>query len=472
MGGGRPRATVLVAGFVAAELLAAGLTVASRSGPPARAAALVRADPPPTTTTTTIPPTTTTVPPPPAVPPAPTQPPPGTSASRLQARLDAALGPVRACLVVRDGANELYSRDADAPLAPASTQKLLVAAAALDQLGPDFRFETRVVAAGPPKDGAIDALWLVGSGDPLLATPEFAAHLESEARSRHRPSTPLVALADALAAAGVRSVPGGVHGDDSRYDSLRWLPGWKPIYRDEADVGLLSALTVNDGLDAWDPTDVLSPSPATRAAAELARLLSLRGAAAGSSRDEAAPAGGVVLARVTSAPLSQIVAAMLRESDNLAAELLVRELDRHAGGPGTTAGGTAAVADVAQRLGLPTAGLHLADGSGLDPSDRASCRLLLSALELAGRPPFTALGDGLAVAAVNGTLATRYARTPLAGHLAAKTGWINCAAGMIGRVSVHQPVRFALLVNGPCDWLSAKAVEDRVANALATYPEP
>ena len=73
---------------------------------------------------------------------------------------------------------------------------------------------------------------------------------------------------------------------------------------------------------------------------------------------------------------------------------------------------------------------------------------------------------------MNGTLATRYLRTPLAGRLAAKTGWIDCAAGMIGRVTVHQPLRFALLVNGPCDWLSAKAVEDRVATALATYPEP
>jgi D-alanyl-D-alanine carboxypeptidase/D-alanyl-D-alanine-endopeptidase (penicillin-binding protein 4) len=130
------------------------------------------------------------------------------------------------------------------------------------------------------------------------------------------------------------------------------------------------------------------------------------------------------------------------------------------------------VANVARRLGLPTAGLHVADGSGLDPSDRASCRLLLAALELAGQSPFAALGDGLAVAGVNGTLAKRYVGTSLAGHLAAKTGWINCAAGMVGRVSVHQPLRFALLVNGPCDWLSAKAIEDRVATALATYPEP
>jgi serine-type D-Ala-D-Ala carboxypeptidase/endopeptidase (penicillin-binding protein 4) len=473
MGGGRPRATVLVAGLIAAQLVAASLTVVSRSGPSARATALVRADPPPTTTTTTavLPTSTTATPPAPAparpVPP----PPPGTPASRLQGRLDAALGPVRACLVVRDGANELYARNADAALAPASTQKLLVAAAALDQLGPDFRFETRVVAPAPPKDGSVDSLWLVGAGDPLLATPEYAAHLAAEPRTRDTPVTPMAALADRLAAAGVHSVPGGIHGDDTRYERLRFLPGWKPSYRDDADVGPVGALVVNSGLDAWKPKDVLTPEPATRSAAELARLLVARGAAAGSGPDQVAPAGGVVLARIASAPLSQVVAAMLRSSDNLAAELLVRELDRHRGGAGTTAGGTAVATSVAQRLGLPTAGLRLADGSGLDPSDRASCRLLLAAIELADRPGFGALGDGLAVAGVNGTLAKRYGGTPLAGRLAAKTGWIDCAAGMVGRVTVHNPLRFSLLVNGPCDWPSARAVEDRVATALATYPE-
>src|SRR3989442_12405146 len=101
---------------------------------------------------------------------------------------------------------------------------------------------------------------------------------------------------------------------------------------------------------------------------------------AGRAVDQAVREGGVVVARVTAAPPGQLVAAMLRSTANLAAELLVRELDRHAGGAGTTAGGTAVVTTVDGRLGLPTTGLHLADGSGLDPSDRASCRLLMDAL--------------------------------------------------------------------------------------------
>ncbi len=54
--------------------------------------------------------------------------------------------------------------------APASVQKLLTAATALDQLGPDYRFETQVLAAAQPAEGILAGdLYLRGSGDPSLA---------------------------------------------------------------------------------------------------------------------------------------------------------------------------------------------------------------------------------------------------------------------------------------------------------------
>jgi D-alanyl-D-alanine carboxypeptidase/D-alanyl-D-alanine-endopeptidase (penicillin-binding protein 4) len=174
---------------------------------------------------------------------------------------------------------------------------------------------------------------------------------------------------------------------------------------------------------------------------------------------------------VPSAPLSQVVANMLRTSDNLAAELIVRELDRKAGGTGTTVGGLAVVAASAQRLGIPTGGLHMGDGSGLDPGDRASCATLLAALELGNRPGFEAISSGLAVAARSGTLVTRFGGTPLAGHLAAKTGWIDCAAAMVGRVDLKAPLRFSLIMNGPCDWNTAESLENRTALAIGAYPD-
>ena len=374
--------------------------------------------------------------------------------------------------MVRDGGTPVYGRAGDLALAPASTQKLLVAAAALDRLGPDYRFETTVVAPAPPAaDGSVDALWLVGAGDPLLATPEYAAYLASRPRTAGTPVTAMSLLVDQLATIGVHGVRNGVHGDNSRYDGPGWLPGWKPIYRDEADVGLLSALTVNGGLDHWAPSEVISADPTTMAGGQLARLIAARGISAAPGASSLRPANGVVLARVASAPLSDIVASMLRSSDNLAAELIVKELDKKAGGAGTTSGGLAIVTSTVQRLGIPVAGLHMGDGSGLDPGDRTTCAALLAAMDMGDRPGFDAISNGLAVAGRSGTLVNRFRGPPLAGHLAAKTGSIDCAVSMVGRLDLKAPLRFALIVNGPCDYNAAIAYEDRAANALATYPE-
>lgn len=391
----------------------------------------------------------------------------------FRSRLDAALGSAAGCVVVNDGPTAVYQRDATQSFAPASTQKLLVAAAALAILGPDYRFTTTVVSTAAPHDGSVGGLWLVGGGDALLASPEFAAHVAQDAPAEGLPLTPLASLADSLTAAGVRLVAGPVHGDASRYHDAPFLPTWSPTYRVEQDVGVLSALTLNEGVQQWKPSTKLTPDPAAFAASELGRLLVARGVAVSAAfDDQAAPSGAVVLAQVTSAPLSQIVSAMLRASDNLIAELLVRELDRHAGRSGTTAGGVQIVMQKDAQLGLPLSGVHLVDGSGLDAGDRATCAALLASMDLGARPGFQAIAAGLAVAGVSGTLVHRFVGTALAGRLAAKTGWIDNVAGMVGRLQLpgRPATRFALLVNQPMRYVDALAIENRFVNALATYP--
>jgi len=461
---------------IAAQIIASGAVLMFRPSQ-ARSAALLRSTPAATTTTTALLPDPTTLPPPPPTSPPSTArraaPPPTLPAdpvARLTARLEAALGGVRSCLVVQDRGATAYARAADLALAPASTQKLLVAVAALQRLGTDYRFETTVVApAAPAADGSVDALWLVGGGDPLLGTPDYAGYLAGQPRAIGTPVTPMAALVDQLAAVGVRSVRNGVHGDDSRFDGPRWLAGWKPIYRDEADISPLSALTVNGGLDHWTPSEVVTADPTALAGAQLTRLLVARGVSASPGPSQVRPVSGVVLARVSSAPLSDIVASMLRSSDNLTAELLVKEIDKKTGGTGTTDGGLATVLATVQRLGIPVAGVHMGDGSGLDPGNRATCPSLLAALNMGDTPGFGAITNGLAIAGRSGTLVHRFGGTPLAGHLAAKTGSIDCAVAMVGRLDTNA-LHFALIVNGPCDYNSAIAYEDRVANALAPYP--
>src|SRR5438132_3790373 len=319
-----------MAGLIALQLVISAASVLGRNGS-SHGRALIRSVPPLPTTVTTVVDTTTAAPaPPPTAPPTTARqdvvPAPPTDANgRLAARLDAALTGVGSCLVIDDGPTNVYSRAAGQALAPASTQKLLVAAAALDQLGPDFHFVTTVVASAPPKNGSVDDLWLVGGGDPMLATPEYVGYLATQARTVGAPLTPMSGLADGVAAAGIHSVKSGIHGDDSRYEALRWLPGWKPIYRDEADVSPLSALTVDGGLDQWKPTETVTADPTALAAARLSGLLGARGVNAPAAAPGTRPASGVVVAQLPSQSLALIVASMLRSSDNLAAELIVPE---------------------------------------------------------------------------------------------------------------------------------------------------
>lgn len=386
----------------------------------------------------------------------------------------------RTCLAVHEGDRPVLLRRPDDALTPASTQKILVGTAALSVLGPDFRFETKVVADGPPRDGVVDRLWLVGSGDPILATPEYAQWLKDRPRYRLRLPTLLASLADGLKEAGVRTVTGGILGDDSRYDRIRIVPSWKASYVIDNEAGPLGALLVNSGFTAWDPpgAERRADDPTAHAAGELTRLAQAAGIAVpgppatGDTATGVPPDGATTLATVRSAPLTEIVAAMLRESDNTAAELLVKELGVAKARDGSTPAGTRAVVDVLTSGGLPTAGVYLGDGSGLEVTDRATCAVLSAALRIPGPGGGPQLPPLLAVAGESGTLALRLAGTPLAGKVRAKTGSINGVTGLVGYVEGRRPLSFAFLANGRISDSAGRLLQDRLLALLAGYPGP
>jgi D-alanyl-D-alanine carboxypeptidase/D-alanyl-D-alanine-endopeptidase (penicillin-binding protein 4) len=168
--------------------------------------------------------------------------------------------------------------------------------------------------------------------------------------------------------------------------------------------------------------------------------------------------------------LRDIVMFFLRSSDDLTGELLTKELAVHAGRPGTTTAGVQRIAATLQTLGLPTAGLTLTDGSGLDRGNRATCRLLAAALDLGLRPQYRTILDGLAVAGQDGTLAVEFNGTPLAGKLHAKTGFLNGVDGLVGLLDAGRPLRFALLLNGNLTMPEAFAARERFGGILATFP--
>jgi D-alanyl-D-alanine carboxypeptidase/D-alanyl-D-alanine-endopeptidase (penicillin-binding protein 4) len=389
--------------------------------------------------------------------------------ARLQQALRVATANARACIAVDGPTGRLASINADVPLAPASTLKLLTAAAALSAFGPDYRFRTTVAAPAAPRGGVVDRLWLVGSGDPVLSTPAQSVLVGGDPLTRGNVVTPLAGLADAIVAAGIRSVPNGVIGDDHLFDQSRQLAAWPPRFVANGEIGALGALTVDDGF--VPPGGTRAVDPALNAAAQLKGLLISHEVQVGPVGHATAPKGAVTVATVSSPPLHDIVASMLSSSDNLTAELLVRLLGTTVSSPGTTQAGINVIVDRLRGLGIDTTGVRMLDGSGLSPDDRATCNAMLAVLEHSDGDRFRALADGLSVAGVRGTLVDRFRGTPLAGHLRAKTGSLDGVTGLVGALDLHASLRFAYIANG--DFSDAVGVTSRetIATVLSAYPD-
>ncbi len=391
---------------------------------------------------------------------------------RLGADLDAATsGPGRTCLAVEEGDAAIYGHQPDEALTPASTLKVLTGTAALRRLGDGFRFVTEVRADRPLADGGIleGPLWLVGAGDPLLSTKAYADSF----RNQPQVFTSMDELADRIYAAGVREIRGGVLGDESRFDTVRYVPTWKPGYITDNEIGPVSALVVNDNFAQYRPRrTIATPDPAVHGATVLTDLLRGRGVLVPDAGAGVAPEGATAVTQIASAPLPEVVGELLRESDNMTAEVLTKELGKRFGAGGTWAAGTQVIRATVAEAGLPAGQYQAVDGSGLDVSDRLSCSLLMDALDLAG--PAGPIASGFAVAGLTGTLAQRFKGSPAEGRLRAKTGSLNFVTGLVGFVDAadDRTLEFALLANDLPDRSDAgRTLQEKVGAILAQYPK-
>ncbi|GAC1312669.1 MAG: hypothetical protein NVSMB12_03080 [Acidimicrobiales bacterium] len=413
-------------------------------------------------------------------------------AARLAGVLASGGAGSQACLQVQLAGVPVYAAQPDTPLLPASNVKLLTAYAALTKLGADAVLPTVVVAPKPPVNGVVDGpLTLIGGGDPFLATAEYRK-TQTEWTLAAEPVTKLEDLADRVKSAGVTHVTGGVLGDDTRFDAQRTIPTWKASYLATGEIGPVGALEVDGGFTVTGRRKAPDANPAAGAATVFTGLLRARGITVDGAPGVApAPAGAAKVAEINSLSVRQIVGIMLRESDNLAAEMLVKELGHRFGGAGTWSAGLGVVRDVVAAAGVPVDGLALVDGSGLDRSDRISCATL-AGLVATPSPAGAAVIGGLPRAGNCGTLAKRFLGQPAAGRIRAKTGSLTGVAALTGYVdaapvvpappcpppdtgapagAAARPVTFALLANGLGSDSAGLSLEDRVADALVSFPE-
>jgi serine-type D-Ala-D-Ala carboxypeptidase/endopeptidase (penicillin-binding protein 4) len=405
-------------------------------------------------------------------------------------------------LMTVPGRRTIFVRNADRLLRPASTQKIITAAAALALLKPEYVFETRVLADAPidPSGTIAGNLYLQGSGDPALLGESFWL------------------MARRLAAMGLRRVEGELVADESYFDAVRRPPGWRPAATDSwynAPVSALSCnfnvvtvrvepspflgarpdvtlepissyfqvlnrattttgpttLTVNRVYEDERNTLVIGgtirrggPAVVANRAVEEPALYALhafqeiaRGEGItflGELVDGTAPEAARELYRHESKPLAVLVHDMNKNSNNFMAEALVKTLGaQFVGIPGTTANGIEVMRTYLAGIGVNPEGAQLYDGSGLSDQDRVTARLLTEVLARARDdyeigPEFVA---SLPIGGADGTLDERFGGEAARRRVRAKTGRIAGALSLAG-YAVNRDggvFAFALLANHP-----------------------
>jgi len=392
-----------------------------------------------------------------------------TTAFRVQLSSVLDRVPTGSCVSVSVDGQTVSAESDMVPVTPASNMKLVIAATALEVLGPAYTFRTRVLGE-LGADGVVNGdLAVLGGGDPLLTTDDWFAN-----NTQTYPptvSTRLEALADAVVAAGVTRVNGRVVGDASRFDDVFYHPTWSSSLHG-VEGGPLDALMLNDGWLGTTPNAGFATDPALHIADVFTDMLRARGVPVAEGFAAGVTAFGPEIAGIDSQPLSVVVQELLLTSDDNTAEVLVKELAAQGGAEGTTAGGLQVVRSTLEGWGVRLDEVVLADGSGLSRDNRLTCAALVGVL--AHGAVDDVVGAALPVAGTSGTLVQEFVGNPVAGVLRAKTGSLTDVKALSGYYPAPggDTIEFAVVLNQPgADDASVyRSVWDALAVSLVTYP--
>ena len=419
----------------------------------------------------------------------------------------------------------LYDAGADKLYHPASTMKLLTAAAALVRLKPNYRFHTSLYADGVEGVRVRGNAYLKGRGDPLFDIEELAK------------------MVDTLVQSGVKEIDGDIVVDDTYFDDIPKGKGWM---WDDGPIGGYyshqSALTVNHNgvtitvspsaeigdpvrLRLDPPTEYLevlndavtvgaSESGTLRVERQTnpvpANVLTISGfmpanqeamrrrvdivnpalfcgtlfrealarngiLVQGVVRQGVVPDGVSEIAVHTSLPLSLVVRKMNKRSNNLIAELLLKTLGAEViGAPGTSQKGLHVINEFMSETGIAVTQSALADGSGVSRYNLLSASMLTNLLvrmfqDFSVMPEYVM---SLPIAGVDGTLSWRMKDSGAAGVLRAKTGTMRGVTTLAGYAMTvdGEILAFAMLMSHYVGSPNPRrALQDKIGNILTRF---
>ena len=347
------------------------------------------------------------------------------SCPALQQRLRAIVGGEAAVwsISVADAQGRLLADvNGQAPRMPASNQKLVSTAYALDRLGPDYHLNTQLWRLG---DGSFR---LTGEGDPDLALPQ----LQRFARLA------LATNASANANGGDGVQPSLLRLQLAEEPPQAWWPqGWNQDDRFYSYGAPVTRLAVTS-----NAIYAAVANPPARLRSLLAKSLAQQGSQAQLSLVSARlplPADAVLVHQEPSAPMFNLLSLANTESHNFTAEVLLRQ------GAGTWDLQQARSREMQwlAEQGLPMEGVMVADGSGLDRSNRVTSRFLAALLLRMNQHPYAnQYLASMAVAGRRGTLRNLFIGTPIEGRLFAKTGTLTGVRSISGVLETADGPRY------------------------------
>ena len=316
------------------------------------------------------------------------------------------------------------------PRIPASNQKLVSTAFALDRLGPDFRLKTQLLRH---PDGSLE---IVGEGDPDLSIAEiqkFAMVALGQGGSR----TP-ASVSAAPVQLMVREEP-----------RQRWWPAdWEPADRSYAYGAPITRLALTSNalhMAVMDPAArlerILNSTIRQQGGQIHLQMVDQQAREAATARSDEA---SVVLHSEDSAPMHALLSLANTESHNFTAEVLMRE----AADAWDVNRAALATTRWMQTQGLPMSGLRVRDGSGLSRGNRLTSRSLSVLLWRMAQHPLAAYYQAsMAIAGQRGTLRNFYRGTSLQGRFWGKTGTLTGVRSISGILETADGPRYVSMIS-------------------------